>query len=65
MNAAGRLELLIEMYSKGLLCSCKKNEVVWKKTEEGTYPEAEVAHEKNCDGRVKVMALLECEDENG
>jgi len=63
MNPAGRINMLLDLYRQGMLCSCVETEVVCNAlTDE---PELEVVHNEHCTARIKMMELLASEDKSG
>lgn len=65
-SVAQKLELVIDLYSYGLLCKCTNVTEIPIEDEYGDLVKIEtiIKHRKNCNGRKKAMKLLYIREEN-
>lgn len=54
-NPAGKLELLMALYTSGVLCNCSQVEHCWD--EDGVLIE-ELRHDNECEAKFKIMGIL-------
>lgn len=57
MNPAGKLDMILELYTAGCLCDCRRQERVWDEEDERYV--YEVLHRKLCKGRLVIMDMLQ------
>jgi hypothetical protein len=61
MNAAGKLEMIMDLFKQGMLCKCNKTELV-EQNDEGLFRE-HLIHDENCEGKQAVRDLLDVKRE--
>jgi hypothetical protein len=58
MNPAGKLQMAMELYNKGMLCKCTNHQPIGYRDLERIEEEFELIHEDDCEGHVKIKELL-------
>ncbi len=55
-SPAAKIQIVTELYNKGLLCKCKKTTTEWI---DGDHGISVLIHRKNCAGKKKMLELLQ------
>lgn len=64
ISPAGKLDMVISLYSDGFLCKCDKYDEVIEEGAHGQVYRKELRHKRNCEGRIKAQELLNDESLN-
>ena len=58
MTPAGRFDLVVDLYEKGLLCHCNHTTIEDYEDENGYVREEIIVHFPDCPGKLKMAELL-------